>query len=458
MNKLFKENIPGAGLNCAGEFSFIYTRDTIRNIINFNIMKLRWLLFLICIFTYLLPTGVYSQDINIPDSSGKKKNNQVQKKDWNEFDWGFTTIRFGVAAIMDYAAYSQDETAKAQMDSANIVVKDQWKWRDFRFFWSGKFNTKRSIIWKIGIMYDVAETTWTFRETGLLIGLPEIAGRVFIGRQKEGYSFNKVQNGYSCYGNERQMSLDLIPIMTDGIRFYGYIPKPGLYYSVGAFTNLLYGHNTKFALWEWQLSGRFGWRPIFDEAKNKVLSLGINFRYAQPDLKKIQVRSRPESNIAPYFIDTKKFESDISTAIGWEAHYRSGPFMTGSEGNLYHFKSDQAGNPNFFGANVYASYLVTKGDAWPFLSDNSAFFFVNPKNPLFHGGIGAIELLLQASTFDLNSGTMPGGRFWKITPMINWYLTYNFRFELVYGYGMLDRFHLNGATQFFQVRFQMQVL
>jgi phosphate-selective porin OprO and OprP len=67
-------------------------------------------------------------------------------------------------------------------------------------------------------------------------------------------------------------------------------------------------------------------------------------------------------------------------------------------------------------------------------------------------------LVMMFSSFNLNNGLMPGGKFWKFTPMINWYLSYNFRLELVYGYGMLDRFHLNGATQFFQARFQVQIL
>jgi phosphate-selective porin OprO and OprP len=390
-------------------------------------------------FTY----GADSQTFLKLDSlDSRKKDKPVKKYDWNEWNLGFTTFRPGIAAIYEYAAYSQDETVDAQMDSANTVIKDQWKWRDVRFFAQGTLNTKRRIVWKVGLMYDGAETSWTFRETGLLVGLPEINSIVFLGRQKEGYSFNKVQNGYSCYGNERQMSLDLIPIMTDGIRFYGYFPKPRLYYSAGAFTNVIYGHDNKFALWEWQFSGRFA---------------GMSFRVAQPDQKKIRVRSRPESNPAPYFIDTGPFESDLSTAIGWEVHYRSGPFMTGSEGNLYAFKSEEAGDPKFFGANVYASYILT-GEAWPFLSENSAFFFVKPKKSIFEGGIGAIEVLVQASTFDLNDGLKPGGKFWKITPMINWYLSYNLRFELVYGYGVLDRFNLSGATQFFQTRFQMQIL
>jgi phosphate-selective porin OprO/OprP len=49
------------------------------------------------------------------------------------------------------------------------------------------------------------------------------------------------------------------------------------------------------------------------------------------------------------------------------------------------------------------------------------------------------------------------GRFWKINPMINWYVTTYFRLQAVYGYGVLDRFGLEGTTQNFQTRFQFGI-
>lgn len=391
----------------------------------------------------------------------KMKPMQKKKLDWNEWDLGFTTFRPGFAAIYEYAAYKQDDIAKAQMDSAKIEVDDQWKWRDIRFFAQGLIKSKRKLLWKVGIMYDGANDAWTFRETDLTIGLPEIYGEVLIGRQKEGYSFNKVQNGYSCWGNERQMSLDPIMIMADGIRFTGYIPKPRIYYTVGAFTNVIYsgiyGPRSKWDSYKWKVPLRFGWRAIYDEKNTKLLQFGINLRFAEPDQDTIRVRSRPESNPAPYFLDTKDFASTSVFTFGTEAYYRYKQVMVGSETNFWSYKSPQAGNPLFWGANIFASYIFT-GEAWPYLNNISTFFFVKPKKSIFEGGFGAIEFLFQASIYDLNDGSKPGGKFWKITPMINWYLSYNLRFELVYGYGKLERFGLNGATQFFQTRFQVQIL
>jgi phosphate-selective porin OprO and OprP len=383
-----------------------------------------------------------------------------KKRDWNEADFGFTTARIGFAAIHDLAWYSQDDISKQQMDSAGqtlVTTEVVSKFRDFRFFASGHLNTKLPLTWKIAAMYDGSLDAWTFRETGLLIGLTKLNSNVFIGRSKEGYSMNKVENGYSCWMNERQMSLDLIPIMTDGIRWYGYLPKSGFLWSAGAFSNLIYGHGTKFMLYEWTYAGRIGWLPIRKDIDKKLLYISSSFRYARPDQDKIQVHSRPESNPAPYFIDTGKFQSDRCDAVEGEIYYRSGPFMVGSEVNVYHFNSVEAGDPTFFGGDVVVSYIFT-GETRPWIKANAVFHFVEPKKPLFNGGFGALEGIVRLSYFDTNDGLKPGGSYVRFTPMVNWYATKNFRLELVYGYGELDRFNLKGKTNIFQTRFQFQLI
>jgi phosphate-selective porin OprO/OprP len=82
---------------------------------------------------------------------------------------------------------------------------------------------------------------------------------------------------------------------------------------------------------------------------------------------------------------------------------------------------------------------------------------VSPAQPVFEGGPGAWEVVLRYSYSDFDSGTIRGGKFWRITPVLNWYLSDNMRLELVYGYGVLDRFGLSGATQFFQTRVQLSL-
>jgi phosphate-selective porin OprO/OprP len=57
----------------------------------------------------------------------------------------------------------------------------------------------------------------------------------------------------------------------------------------------------------------------------------------------------------------------------------------------------------------------------------------------------------------MNDGPIRGGKFWRITPMVNWHMSDNVRLEFVYGYSALDRFDLVGKTHYFQSRFQFQL-
>ena len=52
----------------------------------------------------------------------------------------------------------------------------------------------------------------------------------------------------------------------------------------------------------------------------------------------------------------------------------------------------------------------------------------------------------------IDSGLITGGKFKRLTPMVNWHLSDFLRLEAAYGVGGLDRFNLKGTTQFFQTR------
>jgi hypothetical protein len=71
--------------------------------------------------------------------------------------------------------------------------------------------------------------------------------------------------------------------------------------------------------------------------------------------------------------------------------------------------------------------------------------------------VGELLALARYSYIDLNSGTRTGCRFWRFTPMVNWHMSPNVRLEMTYGVGTLDRFSLEGRTQFFQTRIQFQL-
>jgi phosphate-selective porin OprO/OprP len=179
-------------------------------------------------------------------------------------------------------------------------------------------------------------------------------------------------------------------------------------------------------------------------------------RYGKPKDGKLQLRSRPEAFPAPYFVDTGKFSASSSRMAGYEAYYRQGPWLFGSEYWFTNVSSHSTGNPEFHGGDVVATWVIT-GETRTYNTVGGFFKQVSPARPVTQGGPGAWELVFRFSSIDLDSAAIRGGKFWRFTPMVNWHLSDNIRLELAYGYGKLNRFDLKGNTQFFQSRIQLQL-
>lgn len=423
-------------------------------------MKVLNKFFLACpLILCLSSVQLYAQTTDtIPDGTDGETIVKIDapKKPWNELNLGFTTFKFGAGFLYEYGAFGQDDKAKQQAELGGYELEAHAKLRDFRLLFSGQLPTERNIIWKIGLMYDGLTGEWFERETGVMIAVPELWGNIFIGRTKEGTSLNKVMNGYAGWTLERQMALDVIPILADGVKWLGYLQKQGILWNVGAYGDAL-SKGQSFSTFQWQAAARIAWLPIYSKENQTLVHLGMSIRYGKPVDGKIRLKSRPEAFTAPFFIDTGTFASDHSTHIGWEAYYSRKSLMIGSEYYLHKFSSTEKDDPLFHGGEVVVSYILT-GESRPYSTVSGIYSFVPVSKPVWKGGPGAIETLLRISTLDLNGGLIKGGKFWRVTPMVNWYLSPIVRWEVAYGYGTLDRYNLKGTTQFFQTRIQLVVM
>ncbi|HET9765775.1 MAG TPA: porin [Thermoanaerobaculia bacterium] len=369
---------------------------------------------------------------------------------WNQYEGPFFTIRVGAGALYEGAAYGQDEESKQQ-----FALAADSKFRDTRLLLKGRFpKFDREVTWTSGIMYDGPTGEWFMRETGVMIAVPEIWGHVFIGRTKEGFSLNKVMNGYSGWTMERTMMNDVIPILADGVKWLGYLPEHHFLWNLGFFNDWL-SEGQGFSTYDKQAVARLAWLPLASESSGELVHLGVSLRYGEPEGGKLRLRSRPETYPAPYFVDTGSFPADHTKTIGVEGYYRSGPWLFGTE-YIFHDTSPKQGRDSLFhGGEVVVSWNIT-GETRGYNTRGGFFKAVSPEQTVFEGGPGAWEAVLRLSYIDLDDEGIQGGKFWRITPMMNWHLSDNARLEFAYGYGTLDRFDLEGGTHFFQSRIQLQ--
>lgn len=365
---------------------------------------------------------------------------------WNEYDGPISTLRLGFGLALEADGFQQDAEAKQQ-----VLAPNEAGLRDFRFLLKGRFKTQRPITWTLGYMYDGAEKAWRFRQTGIQVDVPEMSGRFFVGRTKEGYSASKVMVGYFIWGIERSQTLDaFIPILGDGIKYMGYYPRQRIALNLGAFGDAI-SENEKFATYDNQFVSRVVWQPILSGEKKELLHLGVMGRSATPDDGFSREKSKPGAFLAPNFLDTGKFPTDHSRTLGFEAIYRAGPWMFASE---YDWQQDDAktgGHPMFHGGEASVIWLAT-GETRPYNAPGAFFEAVQPARSVFDGGKGAIEAILTMTYNDFDDGSFQGGKFWRVTPMAIWHLDSMLHVSFAYGYGNLDRFNLNGTTQFFQTR------
>jgi phosphate-selective porin OprO/OprP len=192
------------------------------------------------------------------------------------------------------------------------------------------------------------------------------------------------------------------------------------------------------------------------DSTGTLLHMAMNFRIGDVNNDTLQLRSKPEAFPAPYFIDTGKFPAASALAFGPELYYRPGRLLLGGEYYWQRVSSSQTGNPWFHGGEVVVSWITT-GETRSYNLAGNYFREVSPDSTVIQGGPGAWAPMIKFSYSNLTNGPLQGGIFWRITPMVNWYLTDNLRFEICYGYGVLTRFGTKGATQFFQSRIQMRL-
>jgi phosphate-selective porin OprO and OprP len=371
---------------------------------------------------------------------------------WNSYEGPYMTMRVGGGFLYDYTAYGQDEDSKTQMS-----LNGQGNVRDSRLVIKGAFPKIAGLSYTFGYMYDTSADQWKFRQTGLQYEIPKLDGRLFVGRTKEGLSTNKLMVGYQGWTIERAAINDaFVPILADGLKWMGNSPDGRVVYSLGWFKDGL-SETESFNKNDEQVVARAVLLPFLLSDPNRLLHLAAVFRWAKAEDGFLQYRSKPEAYAAQsYAIDTGKFAANHSDIVGLEAYYRPGPLMFGAEYMINYVSSPETHNPTFHGGEIFAAYTIT-GEIRPYNTKGAFFDRISPNSSVFDGGRGAWEAVLRYSYADLDSGTIHGGKFWRITPVLNWHMSDNVRLEIGYGYGVLDRFNVKGATQFFQTRLQLQL-
>jgi phosphate-selective porin OprO/OprP len=169
------------------------------------------------------------------------------------------------------------------------------------------------------------------------------------------------------------------------------------------------------------VAGRYSMGVDFDG--DRLLHLGINYSRRWPD-ETVQYAQRPESFLAPTFVDTGLVAaSRVDTALV-EGAWLQGPFSAQTEFAIADVDRSGASSPTFWAVYAFSAYTLT-GEPRTYNAARGTIGRILPARPLGDdsGGLGAFEVAARFSRIDLSDEAVMGGELYNLSLAFNWYPT-----------------------------------
>jgi phosphate-selective porin OprO and OprP len=141
-------------------------------------------------------------------------------------------------------------------------------------------------------------------------------------------------------------------------------------------------------------------------AQNRFVHIGLSATGQRSSNGQVSYRSRPESYLAPYVVDTGTIATDRAYSWGAELLWVRGPFSAQAEVIRSTVEPTAQSSLLFWGGYAFASWSLT-GESRAYDRDTGTLASVIPlRNFEFgrDGGWGAVEAALRYTYTDLNDG------------------------------------------------------
>jgi phosphate-selective porin OprO/OprP len=200
----------------------------------------------------------------------------------------------------------------------------------------------------------------------------------------------------------------------------------------------------------------FDQREADHPGAQRLLHLGLSGSIVYAGQHTVRYRSRPESHLAPYVVDTGEIDADGAYTFCAEAAWVRDRLCV--QGELLHswVNANDRQDVSFGGFYGSASWFLT-GESRPYDRKLGTFARVIPKRnfDFGRGGWGAWEVAGRYSFVNLNSGEVEGGRLSMIMAGVNWYLHSHVKWRLDYGFGHVTGRNPDGNLNIFQTRLEV---
>jgi phosphate-selective porin OprO/OprP len=322
------------------------------------------------------------------------------------------TVKVGGMVQNDTAFFSEQSEAGEFGELQNGL-----EWRRVRLYAEGVFAR----FFEYKFMYDfAANNPPRLKDAYLSYRFPFAPVRVQGGRFRTRLSLEGGTSAVNTTFMERGLLSAFVPSRNTGFLFLGDREdlEHHLWWAIGLVQkedqfNISNGGGLG-------ISGRFAyaWR---DQESLDLLHLGGGF-LTRPADDSIRYLERPESHLAPAFVDTGDIGASDSRGFVIEAAMVRGAFSLQSEFAATYVNATEMENPRFKSFYAYASYFLT-GESRRYDSRRAAFARVRPRRTFtdFKDNFGAVELAFRYSHLDLDDKDVNGGILNDFTAAVNWY-------------------------------------
>ena len=357
-------------------------------------------------------------------------------------------LQIGGRMQMDTAFFSADDS----LDEAKGPFDDGIKFRRARLFLKGTMYDNLEFFTE----YDFAGGA-QFRTLYMGVKNVPILGNVRAGHLLEPFGLEEFSSNNHITFMERGGPTVFSPVRNSGIMAFDTAFEQRATWAAGVFKDTgTFGDSVSNE--EFAVTARLTGLPYYDESGREYLHLGYNISQRNLNEEGYRVRSRPDSYVAPYVVDTKAIPADSVSIMSFESLLSLGSFYLQGEWGMASVDrlNDEDGHAlddaELQAYYVMASYIIT-GEYRPYVKSNGTFSRIVPKQNATgkNWGAGAWEVAARYNVVDLNDADLEGGNMDAYTLGLNWHL--NPHAKIMWNYVMADVEDL-GDVDVFQMRVQ----
>jgi phosphate-selective porin OprO/OprP len=359
----------------------------------------------------------------------------------------FSTL-FGIAALADYNAFSQDSASIAQVGRQ----RDQWNDRSTRFVLLGTIGPESyqlhylaSYAWNGFDAPQNKKETWNFSDLIITAPVGKL-GALTFGKNKEPFVYEMVGDAAFLPSLERVLN----PFFTSrdvGLSMSNTAFKKRMTYSTGWF-NDWWVHGKDFDSAGNHFASRVTGLISINDDGSRYLHVGASARYAGANLGVVRLQGKPESDVTSNYVDTGNIPASNQKEFALEALWTRDGYSVLTEYVRSQVNATQLANPSFYGFYITGSWFIT-GDHRPY--DRNVGF---ARRPIPRHRWGAVELAARYSRLDLDNKSVHGGVMDKGLLDVNWFMNRRMKLGVSGGLAHLDRAGLSGFTEILQTRIQ----